>query len=243
MAKLKPSSTTPLNTVVDGMMISVPALGSVTYKQANNNLKTRPGNKAKMASGVSAAFQNLDAQIRSLDAQYDMLADPLAWTIYASNIVGDWDLCANCEPGPSGKKLYRQVNYNRALLGLAQLTLPIDDEEYAEGDQIYLTYQNYPGPGYPLAGIVTFYAVLPIVVFAQVGRANANPLLELTSANTGIDLFSGPAFDWVQQVCTDTVGLTPAGGYAAQDIKGCICTPDGAPGHQQTISVGVFYAP
>lgn len=138
-----------------------------------------------------------------------MLADPTVWEDYASDIAGQWSLCANCAPEIAGKKLFRQYNFNRTLLGLAVVTAPVsfgavcvgtdgDAEPYLGG--YALIWDGAPGPG------GNYYAILgggitqgkcwlvPLSLFEAIGPSDVRSIA-LSSLPAGSEGFFLCNFD------------------------------------------------
>lgn len=200
--------------------------GATPYLQQSNNNFNSP----------SADFQNLNQTIKNLDGEYDALPNQADWIIYAGNISGEWQLCANCAPGPSGKKLFRQYNFNRIALGLAQVTVPIDNTESAGSGptEIHLTPNG--GPPNFLFRYIWPSAMDGLTVIAQQGQQAGNPQYTLIAADNGQFVFAGPTWDFIQQVIAGVENpANPDFGSPVQ--HGCWFTANGAPGDSQAITI------
>lgn len=149
MAKINPGGSYVAPTVVDGTMYTRGAGGGVqAVPQTSNRVRGMTGALASGRAGAAAPIQKgslnrspfsaMDALVSSLDAQYENLADKSPWIGYADNISGQWALCASCMPDEGGKKLFRQYNFNRTILGLNIVTVPISDNAFAEPNLVVI---------------------------------------------------------------------------------------------------------
>jgi hypothetical protein len=193
--------------VANNTNFHVGAQGQGVVNGANNNFNSK-----------SPGFQTIDALIRSLDAQYDLLADKTPWVTYAATINGEWQLCANCQPESSGKKLFRQYNFNRQSIGLSVATVPVDGTEFCHsGGTGWRLYSTLPlGQFFS----TTDYVQVPGAwCMMQVGSTWTNPVLFLTPTPiSNVYAHGTPVFDFL---ITQTIGTT---------IDACVFTPNGAPG-------------
>jgi hypothetical protein len=240
MAIWKPGTDPLPNHVVDGLMLGARGVNSPQVQAANNN-RGRPTGQGSQARGPSGAgFLNLDNQITALDASYDALADQTPWVTYAANIAGEWQLCANCSPESSGKKLYRQYNFNRQLLGLATVISPIDDTEYAQPTEMDATFNNSASS--PPQDVISRW--LPPTndpwVVAQVGQIGANPMYHMDEADNDVHRTAGPIFDFYLSICKALALLGPPGTVKTAVFNCCTMMPSGAPGLQVQLDLGVF---
>ena len=207
MAIYKPSAGGVPRTSLPGVTLTIGGSGQpVMWTPTTNRMKPTP------------AFSQLDSLILALDASYDALANKAPWLTYAANIAGSWQLCANCEPGSSGKKLYRQYNFNRSLLGLSPVSAPISLSESSDIHFVNLAIVLFPPwaqyiivsiDGQPTASLIT----------AQVGAVLTNPGFVFPSFTADLNIPEGTsAFD--QLFATRATGAP----YF------CQCTSEGAPG-------------
>lgn len=230
----------PIDRTVTGTtMLTIGAQGSNVATPATTNRK-RPG-RITYRNGIAkvGGFTALDNLIVSLDAFYDALPDDSAWVTYATNIAGNWQLCANCQPDAAAKKLYRQYNFNRFLLGLTRADVPIDNTEFCE-NRFGNVEQNYqavppwvnmnvdPTLGFP------FYAV------ANVGLALLNPLGEITAAaGAGNVNAPSPEYSFADAVTT-ALGLAASPGSHSGNAVTCFFMPSGAPGLNSNVGYSRF---
>lgn len=208
-----------------GGPIAIPATNNRTLKGGGSVPRAQTSKEVLGATQTiqSAQFQTLDASILNLDAQYDALADQTPWEGYAANITGEWNLCANCEPDAGGKKLYRQYNFNRRILGLPVVDVPINDTEHCPSGNwsfaIIGTEDGFFNNGFN--PVDTYYLI-------NVGKAMGNPLLLLTAADIPATFPPGsPLYDFM------------AGLPENQFLTACTMLPDGAPGKQVGVIVEV----
>lgn len=151
------------------------------------------------------------------------------WNTYAANVANQWNLCANCEVSQGGKKLFRQYNFNRSLVGLGRIDTPVDDTEVVDQGgiafQIYLTAFGAP------AGLfinTTFPA--PVWIVAQAGKALGNPLIHFVPGDEfRFYLSTDPTFIWF-----DNLKTIPS-------LVGCAFSDTGAPGFR--IGIGIVVIP
>jgi hypothetical protein len=206
MAIIKSTGETPQNKVVDGMSYQNQN-GYTAFQAANNNRNSKSNN-----------FRNLDSLIMQLDARYDALPTHVPWDIYAENIDGDWDLCASCAPEGTGKKLYRQYNYNRLLLGKEIVSLPsnVTETSPSPAATMVFVYTN---------GSLTSFEIgntsngSPCYALANIGLAMNNPFIK-DDWPEGVTQFSftSPEFIWASKL------PRPA------DVPMCFFSENGAPG-------------
>jgi hypothetical protein len=156
------------------------------------------------------------------------------WITYATNIAGEWALCANCQPDSSGKKLYRQYNYWRQIMSIARADSPIDNTEYATDGYLEFWYIDPDGVNPQNVYIFDTYEIGQDFICANIGLSTANPIWEYDSSVTNTHLYSGPAFDFVQKVVT-TLGQDPGvGGEYPFGCNCCLFTANGAPGNNRS---------
>jgi hypothetical protein len=140
------------------------------------------------------------------------------WNAYAERIAGFWNLCANCAPDQSGKKLFRQYNFNRLLAGLDVVESPIDATEFCFTQNwrfdIHLSGSDAP-QGFFTGGITE----ASIWYNVQIGSVLANPRMLMPLITLGIPFHPGDAvYDFMLQF----VGLGV--------VKTCFFNKSGAPG-------------
>jgi hypothetical protein len=190
-------------------------------------LISRPGKSARMQlannnfNSSSPGFQQLDQIIRSLDALYDLLPIQEIWDAYSGNISPEWNLCANCQPDQSGKKLFRQYNFNRRLIGLPTVELPIDDTERcltSDGSSHLFS------SGVLEVQINTDAMVNSYLVF-QAGDIMSNPVLYVDNVNF---VFVDPALPVYQYLAGQIPGTV---------LFACTFNEDGAPGKTVEIEI------
>ena len=140
------------------------------------------------------------------------------WDVYADNITDGWDLCANCTRDATGKKLFRQYNFYRTLLGLPIVLSPIDNTEFQSPSGMFLEWVP-PNPG-PEMILMTPGAWSHFGWgFYQCGQALGNPRVRVTQTDDTQQLLpSAPGYQLL-------LATLPAGGLLA-----CTCTDNGAPG-------------
>jgi hypothetical protein len=192
-----------------GMNFTVGAQGQGVVNQSNNNrMKPTP------------AFAALDAQILSLDAMYEQLSDKSPWVTYAANIGGLWQLCANCEPDAGPKKLYRQYNFNRSILGLPSVSAPIDDTEWAHASDFSIGYEPSTGAPSDCTFLANYFSEQDYYLL-QTGQVMANQYIILGPLDTPPVWFPGDRiFDfWLPYL-------------AGPPISCCTFTASGAPGRK-----------
>lgn len=160
------------------------------------------------------------------------MSSQLEWNDYALAIAGQWQLCANCAPDVAGKKLFRQYNFNRLLVGKPILLSPIDATEYASTEFISIRYTDYQGLFPSSVSLDWSPPVSTEIITAVLGRSMQNPFVDLTGLTIVAAIFSGPAFDWAVKVCTSI--CQPDGPAVA--FKCCAQTQNGAPGNSSVAS-------
>lgn len=155
------------------------------------------------------------------------------WIDYNANIAGQWDLCANCEPGKGGKKLFRQYNFNRTLSGLAVVTSPIDNHEVKTSAITAFNFAAASSPQFAEFGGSTA-TMTPTWVCAQVGAVMSNPLKRFTAFPNGTHFLAGsPEFEWLLGVW-QRYGIPTASGSNLTQIPMCVWSDNGAPGRRFT---------
>jgi hypothetical protein len=226
MAIFKTADGSQPRIVLGSTQLTVGAQGSSVALPANNNRSGGTAGTVPNRSSPTPAFQSLDQQIRWLDATYDTLTNQTDWEIYAINIAGDWDLCANCEPGLSGKKLFRQYNSNRTIMGLGLATTPVDNTEYAVSGNLEIVLLGPPAVAVPTIVFGADGFAPDVVIQPQCGLALSNPRITFGTITLGIAYVNGPQFDFGLAVVS---ALLP-GPSTGTTYASCIWTGDGAPG-------------
>jgi hypothetical protein len=205
--------------------------------------KTAPQAKTKQAAstkgtkgkrGVAGSpFTMLDSTIVELDNTYDLLPDKTPWVTYATKIAGEWSLCANCQPDSGAKKLFRQYNFNRQLIGLPVASAPVDDTEVC--DAIVSNGNWYPNALPTAMSVIDAFSSKPsFYVVATIGQALANPFIIFLTADSGVvqpvpNLYSA----WLQEVMT-ALGIFGSATSTVGNAAVCVFTASGAPGIRNT---------
>ena len=218
-------------------IITVGAQGSAIAQPATNNRSRPSGTPNGNGVSTTSGFSQLDQLIRSLDAQFDTLPNQSAWNTLASASADLWQLCANCTPAASGKKLFRQVNFNRFVLGLGNITDPSSlgapPAVAAGAADIELNNPAIPG----LSTLVDLLLPSPpCVYFAQIGQQMANPSWVLDATQLGVIQTDGTSWEWLKAIVTILWPSAPVGSYYAQ-VNLCTCSPSGMPGLTAPLSV------
>jgi hypothetical protein len=247
MAIIQTTGGTVDRSVIGSTMITIGAQTQQIARTTTNNRKgTNAGTAAKstpvtigttralapssgsgkqLGSRPSQSYQMLDAGILALDAQYEQLTNKSAWEDFAAEIAGQWQLCANCMPDAAGKKLYRQVTFNRQLLGLpftsdpSTLSVPQDEYDVALTNQI-----SGPGPYFVFMHAPT--TILPSYLIVQLGLASSNPLLYLDNNLVNYAILPPSSIYYQWSVLT-----------APGPVRACLMNEDGVPCLNSTITV------
>jgi hypothetical protein len=158
------------------------------------------------------------------------MSSQAAWNAYALSIGGGWALCANCAPGVQGKKLFRQYNFNRTLMGLAIVDSPIDPTEEAG---FSVTTVRWTDTDSPTVGIETSEPSRDCYLCAQLGLGLRNPFTLVTAAQMNIDLTPGDnVYAWVASIMPQILPTLPGTGQATY-LRTCLWTPSGLPQFSQ----------
>ena len=228
MAKYNPGITPPSEQVIDGILYQQKINQSPTLQLSNQN-------RAKMENSGFAGnskFANLDRSITQLDAQFDALPNQADWNDYAANIDGEWALCANCTPMSSGKKLFRQYNWNRFLLGKPTITVPIDNTESAitQGSGMVIVW-NSPGM-YESWWLDVDSSIVGETIVALNTYAFDSPPLTITSGMIGHhDPADATLVAWAHTLKPFLRVLSP--GVWSGAVNLCWTASSGAPGVQR----------
>lgn len=228
MAKFLPTLAVEKSFVLNGNMYYLAPLKAAVLQSANNNRRNIGKATTGKAKNASPAFDALDSQITHLDASYDLLTNQPDWVTWAVEMEGYWDLCANCAPEASGKKIFRQLNFNRSVLGLPALTTPPAFAPPAGLGDLEVNWASHQPPGFNFV-LVTCSVSGPGYGILQAGLVDNNPVLDFTGTVSGI-FFEGTAeYDyWTTLVLlvAPTVG---------QDTTAKLCWMgiDGVPGRSE----------
>lgn len=240
MAIIKPGPLLNCNTVDGGLLYACPA-GSTAFMQKANNNRSGPMQGALAGTtGSSANFKNLNQQIVNLDGEYETLSTQAAWIAYAATISGKWQLCANCASGVLAKKLFRQYNFNRMLLGLAPVTVPIDPTAFVDPN-IFICELG-PFVTRPNVASMEGTTLVPpnFYMIANVGLSSRNPFCYLPPDGFGTEYPPGnPIYDFFLAVNT-ILGTTSGGGTIATNVPCCFFDANGAPGNQLVVEFRIF---
>jgi len=210
-------------------------------KLTNKSRRGSGRSKLGWGRGISGGqFTQLNNLISSLDATYDSLLDKLPWESLALDFAGDWDLCANCTPEAGGKKLFRQINFNRLQLGLPILLVPDGSTDTAIAGNLKGIWDDRLGSDDALFDL-TGFSNFPLTIIAQLGDSLNNPTL-----NVDADLFSrtwppgSSQYQFVQKAIA-FLGLRPESGHDTGMIKVCAMLPNGYPGKSAMMQIIIFH--
>jgi hypothetical protein len=218
------------------------AQASTNNRKAGKNKKGKTGAQGvvKAASGgytLQVGFADLDNLIFHLDGAFDALPNIAAWVAVAAAFDGLWDLCANCARDGTGKKLFRQVNFNRFLNGLGLLTDPSGLAEYPYGPSILVdVHYNTGGTATAVVFSSTNAPQSHVAVF-QVGMQLSNIVFDFTGAVYAPLDPSSPLWQLAITLVDVSGGKPPVGGE--RDYAGNICWSlgDGMPGQNGSFSI------
>lgn len=214
--------------VVDGVMQSVGGQGQPVITTANNN-RVNP----------TPQFSAMDQVILSLDALYDSLPNQAAWVAYALAMTGQWDLCANCQPDASAKKIFRQLNFWRQVVQLATVTVPPAVPLGGDPPAIWVEYYAVLSTGYSLISLLGGPDYSDFQLIGQIGLALGNPIYD-GPYGAGPSWFPGdPFYIWWVEILNG-LGFdltTPQVEVATVGV--CCCHPDGQPGHSQVATCDI----
>lgn len=240
MAIINPASGVNPKKVIDGVMFTTSSTGSVQAVTSTTNRIHGAKTGWYKGSANQSQFSALDNLVTSLDAAFDALPDKSPWVTYAANIAGDWDLCANCQPDDGAKKLYRQYNFNRTLLGLTNTAAPVDNSEFYSDALNAVTL--FTGGGFDVVIWRTNQDPQEVgTVFASVGHSLSNPSVTIPGDPANMLYFPGdPQYIW-------SYAVAAALGYAGQQVPEgtqfptCYTTPNGAPGTRYFTSIASVF--
>jgi hypothetical protein len=206
-------------------MFTAGGQGQPVALPANNNRSLPRGNGTKKWANQNGNFGTLDQLIRYLDSRYDGLTNQAAWVTYNTDIEGKWALCTNCPEEVEAKYLYRQVNLNLYIQGLAFNDSPAGLTYTNQGSSQQIFY--YPSLTPPA---VTIDALLgghnnTIYIF-QRGWLLNNPIFYTVGLTSGAFYPNGSyPFDF----------------FINDELEGdgpfCCALPNGAPGKQGMLYV------
>lgn len=156
-----------------------------------------------------------------------------AWNNYAANIDGDWQLCANCAPSSIGKKLFRQYNFYRALLGLPAVNEPLDDTEFAVQNGAAMGYSPAPVIGPPFVNFEPAVIGTSTIIVAQVGLGLQNPILDMTGLIYTVYFAGSAPYNFAAAVWNALPG-NPAN---VNEFTCCCFNASGAPGLKELCTI------
>lgn len=228
--------------VLAGTMLSIGAQKQPVATTATSNRK-RP-RRVTMRTGVGtvSGFTNLDNTILQLDARFDLLPNQLDWINYATDIAGDWSLCANCAPDAGAKKLFRQYNVNRQMMLLPWVDTPDVSATAQENEIVDLNFRiNDPGLG-TVAIVHTAGDPINTFMIVNVGHGLGNPCCTVTPADNGNPESSGAVFDTVSAAAKAVFPSLAPGTSAVQLVWICEAGADGSPSlrHQVLFNLDSF---
>lgn len=210
-------------TVLDGTMLSVGAQQQPVATLATNNRHRSRSRIYRGGTSTMPGFESMDSLILTLDAQYDTLPNQADWISYAAAINGEWQLCANCQPESTGKKLFRQYNFNRFLIGLPLVTVPVDATEFAAVTVFTMNWLPF-APGQPISLSADPATTQALYFVVPVNQQLANPAVPVPIPGA------------------TTIGAGDVG-YAAlltippfTTVQVCVFTTNGAPGLQMGLN-------
>lgn len=232
MAKVKTSENPPKNQVIGGnLIVGVP--GGPTILQRSNNNRPNVGRSPRHhGKGPAPGFGSLDQTISNLDATYDHLPNQAEWELYAANIVGEWSLCANCQTGTGGKKLFRQYNYNRLLTQRLVVTSPLDNTEFSDVAYLNATLTTGGGLNVTSIGWNTLYPNYPGYVIPTGPFKAQGPVLDQNSLTAGTYAPNTPVGEWCIQCFNATYAAPTTGPGTGYTFTICQWKNSGAPGLQ-----------
>jgi hypothetical protein len=237
MAIFKPGETFTSSIVVDGIILLAQEGKSATMHKANNNRRNVKLAAVSQGDPSSPKFISLDAQINNLDALFDQIEDPSPWDDMAATLEGLWQLCANCQPESSGKKIHRQYNYNRLNAGLPYSDTPPSTITAVDYTFNFFTFDWQAGP----PNNFVYYDFTSdngqLLLTAQLGRAQGNPQLVIDQASSGFAFGPGtPEYTWITD-CYYTLGGTNPPPPQIISVPVCIAALDGTPGLSTVIDI------
>lgn len=253
MAITQPKAGAPTRLVVGSTMFTLASTGATTARPTQNNrsktskgtarkssskgsgtTKAVDGNGKPTGSGSgpsSVGFTNLDRSIIDLDMIFSGLPNKADWNAYALNILGSWQLCANCDVELSGKKLFRQINLNRQTMGLTIETAPIDPTEFSQVDVFQLNLITDTGTGITSAWARNDSTIEDAWVQASLGLSLLNPFGQILAADWNNYVTSGTTWDTVFAIVSSAVAFPAPGTTNILVPTTCHWTNDGAPGN------------
>lgn len=193
--------------------------------------QTQPGTTAPgtIPQIPSPGFSALDQLVYALDGAYDQLSNQAAWDTYAASMFGAWALCANCQPSFAGKKIFRQINFNRRLLGLPLQTVPGSSPIHVFGDVTPVGIFGMP-PGNQVSPFFSSGPMAISLLIPRVGQALGNPSLTFDPAWYGVSSMAGdPFYDWLYATLA-FAGFLPLALGDSVSIPICTADLQGNPG-------------
>jgi hypothetical protein len=231
MAKVKPTVPVPYGQVVQGIQYQPQASGIVIAQRSNNNRNSQ-----------SHGFRQLDQWIMHYDASYEQNTQQSDWESFAETIDGLWQLCANCMPDGGAKKLFRQVNFNRQIMGL-----PAVDNTFTLGfppDVVFFIAQkNTKSDGTELGINIELLSTLDIQAFLQMGEQMSNPNTDVRGADNATYFMPGTArYDFWNPIIEQFCGSATPGGNA-YPLTCCVSDLTGVPGMNFPVTLYWYRVP
>lgn len=234
MAIYKPGSTPPSSQVIHGILYQQPNAQTAKLQLANNNRSGQQVGALAGLTGSSPIFKNLDPVITGLDGQFDALTNQADWDAYNANISGNWVLCANCVLPNTGKKLYRQYNFYRMILGLPQESTPLDYFDTADGDLTIVQWEHDDLGTTDRISVEASPSTGGFVGVYQLGAGLGNVLINWPLPCAG-DYAPGSAiYETAQPMIKAVVPDPGPGGTTSIEVEVCCCSPTGGPGNKAT---------
>lgn len=166
------------------------------------------------------------------------MSTQLEWENYAVDIAGEWDLCANCEPALAGKKLFRQLNFNRVLIGLPIVLSPPNPGAFSIAALLTFDFNNLV----PLPYCTVDANLDPTLVgfsAVQMGKVLGNPSTTFNLVDiTGFKFPGDKMYDF-GVILASQLGLWAAVGDNSKTVSCCNSDDDGTPGRKSMLTVRV----
>lgn len=229
MAILNVNAGQPTSGSINGTRINLGSTTSVTMTTSSNNRRATANSKRGTGVVPTPIFSPMDNLVTSLDAQFDLLPNQTAWNLYALSIAGQWDLCANCQPDTGGKKLFRQINYNRTLLGQPLITVPpgTAPAPACAGLVVNMAWNNINNWWFLTGGSLP--ADDGVQVTARVGQGLGNPSYVLNSANNNQGHTVTPLVTWCAAILTALGYVIGDGQHGSINVPLCCSSITGIP--------------
>lgn len=231
-----------VGTVVGGIQMSMAATGQIMLLRSRTNMSAK-NRGAKIDNSVNAgAFPNTDDIVVMLDARYDGLADKAPWETYAGEMAGKWAACTNCTVETGAKKLYRVVNLNRLLIGLA---IGDDVPEFLDTTGwgvIEIDYFGpvFGGPYFNRSAVPETVTTLAVTSLLNLGLGNPTIIFPLGMSVNPITPGTTEFGYWSETF--ELAGFDLSGPDRIGSITTCLFGPDGQPGpgpRKTIITIGV----